>query len=245
MKKCPFCAEEIQDAAVKCRYCGSMLDQILAAPVGQPATVPYDEFEDVRKLARLGRKVEAITLLRDKTGWGLKEAEGFVDKVPLWLHKSDRVPEWRPDGHQASKTFGCLVVILLTLGIAVAYFSAGEWLNRVPPPASRQTAPVAEPAIDVSATDLVQAYQDNEVAADQRFKGRTLLVSGTIDSIGRDVLNTPFITFRSSGFRRVQAMFARPDEGRLAALSKGSHVSIQGRCGGMFGNILIKDAVLR
>jgi hypothetical protein len=109
MKLCPFCAEEIQDAAIVCKHCGRDLN-------ASKPEVPAWETE-AKALAMNGDTIAAIKKVREGTGVGLAEAKNMVDG-------------WRKDpstpSPNKSKSNGCAIGcfgVLALIGVlsAIAY----------------------------------------------------------------------------------------------------------------------------
>ncbi len=91
-------------------------------------------------------------------------------------------------------------------------------------------------AIKVSPEVLRAAYSANQVSADQTYQGKLLEISGTVDTIGKDILDEAYITFETNdsyAFDKVQCMFRVTNEGELVNLSKGQIVTVQGTMSGV------------
>ncbi|MDO8649145.1 MAG: hypothetical protein Q7R81_05180 [Candidatus Peregrinibacteria bacterium] len=109
---------------------------------------------------------------------------------------------------------------------------------------TQQTAPAP---IAVSAVDLYAAYEANAIAADDQYDGKTLAVSGTVDSIGKDILDTPYVALQTGNIIfSVQCMLSDDVEASQAAtLSKGARITVVGRNSGKLGNIILRDCVIQ
>lgn len=79
-----------------------------------------------------------------------------------------------------------------------------------------------------TARDIARAYNENTVAADQRFKGKKFKVSGTVGSINTDLFGRPYLTLRGgvNQFMEPQFSFSKGAADQLATLRAGSKVEL-------------------
>ncbi len=81
--------------------------------------------------------------------------------------------------------------------------------------------------LSVESKQLAREYDDNEVAADQKYKktGSYLLVSGSVTGISKDFKGDPYVTLQGHQLLHdVQARFEKSDNSELASFKKGQHV---------------------
>lgn len=100
-------------------------------------------------------------------------------------------------------------------------------------------------AIAITADELFSAYDTNEVAADNQYKGKDLKISGTIKDIGKDILDNVYITLDCGEMIfSIQCYFDDSEVAVVGTLKKDQDITVIGTCDGQTGNVVIKHCTI-
>lgn len=141
-------------------------------------------------------------------------------------------------------------ILIIVIGLIVLGF-IGAMLSDDEPSTAASTnttadAPV-ETAIPVTAQQLFDAYDSNEVAADKQYKGQLLQISGTVASIDSGLTDNAQVQLATSNdFMSVSATGDENFDNAAASLNKGQSVTLLCRGEGeVIGSPMVGDCVIQ
>ena len=98
--------------------------------------------------------------------------------------------------------------------------------------------------ISVSIGELLSSYNDNEVGADVKFKGKYIQTSGIVGDIKKDIMDDLYVTIGATGeafeIPVLQAFFLDKYTNDLANLKKGQTLEVVCKIDGLMMNVLGK-----
>ena len=142
-----------------------------------------------------------------------------------------------------------LVIVIVVLGIIGAivgsqYTSPTDQGNIV----SNQVESKADEAMSVNALDLIVAYEENQVSADNMYKNKQLKITGTVKSIGIDVADRAFVMLADErneyAILGVQCYFDKDKQDTLSQLKEGDVITLTGKCEGKVVSVSVKNCKL-
>ena len=155
-----------------------------------------------------------------------------------------------------------IIVAVIVIFLIIASFGGGEDDEKKPAmPSSNESQSVADNSkeetssaketeapketetelewLEVSSTDLIASYEDNQVKCKQLYDGKWLAVTGKVSSVGTDVLDKTYVCLGSDDeytFVGVQC-YTENDEfiNMISELSEGDTITVYGKgdCGSM------------
>ena len=89
---------------------------------------------------------------------------------------------------------------------------------------------------------LYAAYRDNEVAADEKYEGKKVAITGQIADIGKDIMNRPYVSFATGDLEHVTCYFPKSENSSIARLQKGHRLEVSGECRGLsLMNVVLEE----
>lgn len=124
--------------------------------------------------------------------------------------------------------------------------------NKAPaPPANsspRASSAKSDPPVQVNIGQLLSNYKDNEVRADNLYKGKQVQITGIVGNIKKDIMNSLYVTLGTGAqfeIPEVQAFFDDSMNSQLGGLSKGQQLTVVCRVSGLMMNVLVKECVIQ
>lgn len=90
----------------------------------------------------------------------------------------------------------------------------------------------ALPAYELDVKTLYEAFNENEIAANERYKGKLIDITGKIEKVKEDSWNSSVDVSLGSGWATVSCSFPFYDTSIMAGLTKGMTTVIRGECVG-------------
>lgn len=136
-----------------------------------------------------------------------------------------------------------ITITLLFIGLACG--GAGNQTQ------SSQTPATNEKPLEVKAVDLTKEYDQNELAADGKYKGKLLSVSGKVSEIAETFgsVTVDLEGHKESGINllSVKCSFNDSEKGAISKLKKGQNATLTGRGDGKTANLYVglKDCKIK
>lgn len=156
-----------------------------------------------------------------------------------------RCPYCGAKQHQVALTACYLILIFMVIAIVAVMVNGTDSDSTVTNVNSAlnssQTVSnlIANGAIKVNCETLYKDYESNAINADKKYRGKKLVLTGTIANIDRDIAQNPYITFNVDEYGAEQIKMSFNDDDTVAKLKKGQKVTVVGNCSGTFTSSLV------
>jgi len=150
------------------------------------------------------------------------------------------------------------VISFLWLAVSIAIIGAqdGTKSNKTTSISSTTQSTSASPVkakkqeqiTQVGIREILSAYKNNEVGADNRYKGKLVQVTGIVDDIKKDLFDNLYVTLGTGAqfeIPQIQAFFDDSMNNQLAQLNKGGQLTVVCRVDGLMMNVLAKDCIIK